>query len=227
MDGVLVVNKESGMTSHDVVDLIRRRFNLKKVGHAGTLDPMATGVLVMLIGSYTKLSGQFMSEEKEYEGSLILGASSDTDDAWGKITSSGKSTDFTDDEITAAFKNFLGESEQFPPMYSSVKVNGKKLYELARKGLTAVVQPRKISIKNIEVTKISLPEVFFKVTCSKGTYVRALCADIGKALGCSAHMGSLKRSRSGKFGIDKAVEMDQLRRMKAGDLEKVLIKIQI
>ena len=225
MDGIIVVNKESGMTSHDVVDLIRRRFNLKKVGHAGTLDPMATGVLVMLIGSYTKRSGEFMSEEKEYEGSLILGASSDTDDAWGKITASGRSTDFTKDEITAAFKNFLGESEQSPPMYSSVKVNGKKLYELARKGLTVTVQPRKISIKDIEVTKISLPEVFFKVTCSKGTYVRALCADIGKNLGCNAHMAKLTRTRSGKFTIDNAVAMDGLRRMKTADLEKVLISI--
>ena len=225
MDGVLVVNKESGMTSHDVVDIIRRRFNLKKVGHAGTLDPMATGVLVMLIGSYTKLSEQFMSEEKEYEGSLILGASSDTDDAWGKLKPSGKSIDFTNDEIIAAFKIFLGESEQCPPMYSSVKVNGQKLYELARKGLVVTVEPRKISIKDIEVTKISLPEVFFKVTCSKGTYVRALCADIGKNLGCSAHMGQLKRTRSGKFNIEKAIVMDELRRMKAIDLEKVLITI--
>ena len=218
MDGVLVVNKESGMTSHDVVDLIRRRFNLKKVGHAGTLDPMATGVLVMLIGGYTKLSGQFMSEEKEYEGSLILGASSDTDDAWGKITPSGRSIDFTDDEITAAFKSFLGESEQRPPMYSSVKVNGQKLYELARKGLTAVVQPRKISIKDIEVTKIVLPEVFFKVTCSKGTYVRSLCADIGRALGCSAHMGRLTRTRSGKFTIDEAIRVEEIRKMKTEEL---------
>ncbi len=225
MDGVLIVNKESGMTSHDVVDLIRRRFHLKKVGHAGTLDPMATGVLVMMIGSYTKLSGQFMSEEKEYEGSLILGASSDTGDAWGRITPSGRSADFTQGEIIAAFKKFLGESEQFPPMYSSVKVNGQKLYELARKGLTVTVRPRKISIKDIEVTKISLPEVFFKLTCSKGTYVRALCADIGEGLGCSAHMAQLKRTRSGKFTIDKAIEMNELRRMKAADLEKVLIYI--
>lgn len=224
MDGVLVVNKEAGMTSHDVVDLIRRRFNLKKVGHAGTLDPMATGVLVMLIGSYTKLSGQFMSEEKEYEGSLVLGASSDTDDAWGKITPSGKSADFTNDEITAAFKNFLGESEQAPPMYSSVKVKGKKLYELARKGLTVAVPPRKISIKDTEVTKISLPEVFFKVTCSKGTYVRSLCADIGRGLGCGAYMARLKRTRSGKFTIDKAVEIDALRSMNAADLANILQK---
>ena len=223
MDGVLVVNKESGMTSHDVVDLIRRRFNLKKVGHAGTLDPMATGVLVMLIGSYTKISGQFMSEEKEYEGSLVLGASSDTLDAWGKMTPSGKSTDFTNDKVIAAFKNFLGESEQFPPMYSSVKINGQKLYEFARKGLTVTVQPRKILVKNIEVTKIALPEVFFKVTCSKGTYVRALCADIGENLGCSAHMAQLNRTRSGKFTIDKAIEIDELRRMKVTDLEKALI----
>lgn len=218
MDGVLVVNKSQGMTSHDVVDIIRRRFNLKKVGHAGTLDPMATGVLVMLIGGYTKLSGQFMSEEKEYEGSLILGASSDTLDAWGKITSSGKSTYFTDDEITAAFKTFLGESEQLPPMYSSVKVNGQKLYELARKGLTVAVQPRKISIKNIEVTKISLPEVSFKITCSKGTYVRSLCADIGGYLGCSAHMTRLNRTRSGKFILVNAIKVEELRKMKIEEL---------
>ena len=222
MDGVLVVNKSQGMTSHDVVDLIRSRFRLKKVGHAGTLDPMATGVLVILIGKYTKLSGQFMSEEKEYEGSLVLGASSDTADAWGKLVASGEEMKFSDEEIRAAFTKFLGETEQLPPMYSSVKVKGRKLYELARAGLSVETVPRKIIIKEITVLKVDLPKVFFKLTCSKGTYVRQICADIGEDLGCGAYMAGLKRTRSGRFTIDNAVDIDELRRMKAPDLEKII-----
>ena len=153
MDGILVVNKPQGMTSHDVVDLIRRRFRLKKVGHAGTLDPMATGVLVVLIGSFTKLSAQFMSEEKEYKGSLILGASSDTDDAWGKITASGKSTDFTTEEITAAFKNFLGELPEAPdhPLTIMFSIGGAG----AQKEIgIAVLKNLKKKIKSGEVKMI-------------------------------------------------------------------------
>ncbi len=218
MDGILIVNKPQGMTSHDVVDLIRRRFRLKKVGHAGTLDPMATGVLVMLIGSYTKLSGQFMSEDKEYEGSLILGASSDTGDAWGKITPSGKAVNFTEDEISAVFKRFLGETDQMPPSYSAVKVNGRKLYELARKGLSVRAAPRKIIIKDIDVLKIELPKVFFRLTCSKGTYVRQICSDIGEYLGCGAYMARLNRTRSGRFTITEAIGVEELRNMKIVDL---------
>lgn len=225
MDGVLVVNKAKGMTSHDVVDLIRKRFRIKKVGHAGTLDPMATGVLVTLLGSYTKLSSQFMSEDKEYEGSLIFGGSSDTGDAWGKITDSGKSVKLADEEIKAVFSRFLGETEQLPPMYSSVKVNGKKLYELARKGLTAELTPRKITIKNLDVLKINLPEVFFKLTCSKGTYIRQLCVDIGGIVGCGAYMAGLNRTRSGRFAIDKSVSIDDIRKMMPSDLEKVIVTI--
>lgn len=225
MDGIIIVDKERGMTSHDVVDIIRRRFHLKKAGHAGTLDPIATGVLVVLIGDYTKRSNELMSEDKEYEGSLILGASSDTCDAWGKITPSGKTIDFVDDEIKAAFGKFSGEIEQVPPMYSSVRHNGKKLYELARKGLTVTVEPRKVSIKNMEVTKIALPEVFFHLTCSKGTYVRQLSADIGNMLGCGAYMSSLRRTRSGRFSIGEATGVDTIRKMKKEDLAKVLITL--
>jgi tRNA pseudouridine55 synthase len=206
------------MTSHDVVDLIRRRFRLKKVGHAGTLDPMATGVLVVLIGSYTKLSAQFMSEDKEYEGSLMLGASSDTGDAWGKISVPAKQANFTDEKIAEVFNSFVGDTEQLPPMYSSVKVNGKKLYELARKGLSVEVTPRKISIKNLDIVRISLPEVFFKLTCSKGTYVRTICADIGEELGCGAYMARLNRTRSGRFTINEAIPVEELRNMKVEDI---------
>ncbi len=225
MDGVLIVNKSQGMTSHDVVDLIRRRFRIKKAGHAGTLDPMATGVLVVLIGSYTKLSSRFMSEDKEYEGSLRLGGSSDTGDAWGKITNSGKDVKFTSDEISAVFNRFLGETEQKPPMYSSVKVNGQKLYELARKGLTTELTPRKIQVKNFDILRISLPEVFFKLTCSKGTYVRQLCSDIGDILGCGAYMAALNRTRSGRFAIGEAITVERVRSMNASDLEGSLVKI--
>ncbi|MFA5142735.1 MAG: tRNA pseudouridine(55) synthase TruB [Candidatus Omnitrophota bacterium] len=222
MDGVLIVNKPQGMTSHDVVDLIRRRFRIKKVGHAGTLDPMATGVLVILLGSYTKLSNQFMSEEKDYEGSLVLGASSDTCDAWGKVTPSGKVVDFTADEIRTAFEKYLGPTEQTPPHYSAVKVEGRKLYELARKGLKVEVPPRKIIIKSMEVLRVDLPEVSFRLTCSKGTYVRQLCDDIGKDLDCGAYMSRLVRTRSGQFTIDKSLPLEELRKMNAAGLEKIV-----
>lgn len=225
MNGIIIVDKERGMTSHDVVDIIRRRFHLKKVGHAGTLDPIATGVLVVLIGSYTKRSNELMSEDKEYEGSLILGASSDTCDAWGEITPSGESIAFSGSEVRTAFDKFSGDIEQAPPMYSSVRHNGQKLYELARKGLVVTVEPRKVSIKSIEITKIALPEVFFRLICSKGTYVRQLSADIGKALGCGAYMASLCRTRSGRFTIAGSTGVDVLRKMKKDDLEKVLITL--
>jgi tRNA pseudouridine55 synthase len=222
MDGVLVVNKAQAMTSHDVVDLVRRRFRLKKVGHAGTLDPMATGVLVLLLGKYTKLSSRFMSEEKDYAGSLTLGAFSDTGDAWGRITDPPKPVCFSGEQIRGAFDKFLGETDQVPPAYSAVKLNGRKLYELARKGVSVEVPPRKIVIKNIEVTGVALPEVSFKLTCSKGTYVRQLCVDIGEYLGCGAYMSSLVRTRSGEFVIDSAVTIDELRRMGSDELARVI-----
>lgn len=225
MDGLLVVNKPQGMTSHDVVDFIRKSFALKKVGHAGTLDPMAVGVLVILIGRYTKASGRFISDDKEYEGTLVLGATSDTGDAWGAVSYCGDTARLTEEEIKKAFKNFLGEIEQLPPMYSAVKFKGRKLYELARKGLSVNVNPRKISIKKIEVLSISLPEVSFKVTCSKGTYVRQLCADIGKALGCGAYLAKLNRTRSGRFTVEEAVTMEEIRNFKREDLEKRLYRI--
>ena len=223
MDGILIVDKQQGMTSHDVVDLIRKRFRIKKCGHAGTLDPIATGVLVILIGNSTKSSNQLMSEDKEYSGSLTLGAVSDTGDAWGKIVDSGKPVSFSETAIRDAFKKFLGELEQTPPAYSAVKVGGHKLYELARKGIPVTAKPRKINIKDIEILKIGLPKVSFRLTCSKGTYVRQLCADIGAALGCGAYMSELKRTRSGGFNIEEAVGVEELRKFTHEELEKRLL----
>ena len=223
MDGILLVNKPKGMTSHDVVDFIRKKFGLKKVGHSGTLDPMATGLLVVLVGKYTKSSRLFMADDKEYEAGMTLGATSDTLDACGKISVSGDPKNIKTDEIESAFKGFSGEISQLPPMYSAVKVQGHKLYELARKGVSVERTPRKVVIKNIEILKIKLPEILFKVACSKGTYIRQLSADIGERLGCGAYLSSLVRTRSGNFNLSDALGVDELKGFKSTDLENSLI----
>jgi tRNA pseudouridine55 synthase len=222
MDGILVVNKPKGWTSHDVVDFVRKRFGVKKAGHAGTLDPMATGVLVMLLGNFTKRSGLLMADDKEYEGTLILGAESDTGDADGKITPSGRGTDFSKETISSAFDKFTGTIEQRPPAYSAVKIKGRKLYELARKGITADPKPRHVTIKKLEIIDMALPEISFRAVCSKGTYIRQLAADIGKSLGCGAYLVSLNRTRSGKFDLGRAADMETLRNLNAAELESRL-----
>lgn len=222
MDGILIVDKPQHFTSHDIVNLIRRRFNLKKVGHAGTLDPMATGVLVLLIGGCTKLSGSFMSDDKEYEATLVLGAVSDTGDAEGKIKETGNNVNFSRDEVESAFNKFSGPIEQIPPMYSAVKLKGIKLYQLARKGIEVERKPRKILIKKLEITKYLPPEISFRLTCSKGTYVRQLAADIGDVLGCGAYLSRLKRVRSGRFELNDSLSLDELERYTLQDLEKRL-----
>ena len=211
MDGILIVDKPQGMTSHDVVDFIRKKFGLKKVGHAGTLDPMATGVLVMLLGKCTKSSNSFLNDDKEYEATMTLGATSDTLDAWGKIEPHSGYGEIRGKDIKDTFAKFLGPIEQTPPSYSAVKFKGKKLYELARKGITVKVEPRRVIIKSLEISKIDKNEISFKVTCSKGTYVRQLSSDIGSALGCGAYLSKLCRTRSGNFRIDEAVKIEELK----------------
>ena len=221
MDGILIVDKPQGCTSHDVVDFIRKKFGFKKVGHAGTLDPMATGLLVILIGKYTKASNTFLNEDKEYDATLVLGATSDTGDAWGNITPSkpipspGPGIGIIED----VFGRFLGPIEQAVPFYSAVKFKGKKLYELARIGINVKVEPRKVVIKKLEISKIDMPEISFTVTCSKGTYIRQLSADIGSALGCGAYLSRLRRARSGDFTIGEALSVEEL---KLFDSERLL-----
>jgi len=223
MDGILIVDKPQGMTSHDVVDFMRKTFRIKKIGHAGTLDPMATGVLVMLVGSFTRQSQSYMSDEKEYEGAIVLGATSDTGDAWGKIEKTSGSFDYTAEEIDKVFKKFLGEIEQLPPMYSAVKYKGRKLYELARKGMDIERSPRKIVIKKLDILKTDLPEIEFRLTCSKGTYVRQLAVDIGRMLGCGAYLSGLRRTRSGRFTIENAMTMEKLKMISVSNVEKCLL----
>lgn len=234
MDGILIVDKPQGMTSHDVIDLIRNKFGIKKAGHAGTLDPMATGVLVVLIGKYTKSSNSFLGADKEYDATLTLGATSDTGDAWGKITpskpippdviKSGISTPGVENSIIKdVFNKFLGEIEQIPPAYSAVKFKGRKLYEFARKGIEVKLEPRKVLIKELKITGINMPEVSFMVTCSKGTYIRQLSSDIGSALGCGAYLSRLRRTRSGNFVIKDAITVEELKKLDTSEIGKLCL----
>lgn len=210
MDGILVVNKPSGITSHDVVDFIRRKFNIKRVGHAGTLDPLATGVLVMLLGKATKLSNTFLNDDKEYIAKLYFGKSTDTQDSQGKVLEEKNIAPIDIENIKKTLENFKGEIEQIPPMVSAIKHKGKKLYELARAGKTVDREPRKIKISEIEILDFKFPELTFKVKCSKGTYVRTLCEDIGRSLGAPSHMSGLVRSASGDFLLENSKNMEDV-----------------
>ena len=210
MDGILVVNKPAGITSHDVVNFIRRRFNIKRVGHAGTLDPMATGVLVMLLGKATKLSNTFTGDDKEYIAKVFFGKSTDTQDAHGRVIEEKKLDTLDIEDIKKALDNFKGEIEQIPPMVSAIKHKGKKLYQLARSGKTVEREPRKIKISGIEILDFKFPEMGFRVKCSKGTYVRTLCEDIGKSLGVPSHMSSLIRIASGDFLLGDAKDLNNI-----------------
>lgn len=223
MDGILIVNKPSGMTSHDVVDLIRRIFHVRKVGHAGTLDPMARGVLVMLLGTFTKESARLSSVEKEYVATMVLGAVSDTGDGDGRVVESPGPVRVSRDEVETAAREFTGEILQVPPMYSAVKVKGVKMYELARRGIEVERAPRKIVIRSLDILECEIPRVTLKVVCSKGTYIRQLCADIGSRLGCGAYCGSLTRTRCGDHALEECVSLDALKGIPRSALERLLI----
>ena len=225
VSGVLVVDKPRDMTSHDVVDIVRRLFNTRRVGHAGTLDPIATGVLVVLVGSATKSSAMLTNDEKEYSARLTLGKTTDTGDAYGKTVKASGLNGLDRKTVEDAVLSFRGEIEQTPPMFSAVKYKGRSLYKLARKGVTVDRQSRRVVIKDITIEDISLPQVDFKVVCSKGTYIRQLCADIGEKLGCGGHMSALRRSRSGDFHISRAVTLDRLRASSPRDLAYMLLNV--
>lgn len=209
-EGIILVNKPKGMTSHDVVDVVRRKFGIKRVGHAGTLDPLAEGLLVILVGRATKLFAKFVNFDKEYLGVLKFGESTATGDAEGEIIKKTEFSHLSEDEIKSAFAKFEGEIEQIPPMVSALRVGGKRLYNLARKGITVERQPRKIKIHSLEIVKIDLPYVEFYMRCSKGTYVRKLAEDVGEALNCGSHMVKIKRLSIGPFKLEAAVNLDDV-----------------
>ncbi len=223
--GVLLIDKAEDMTSHDVVAIARRALNTKKIGHCGTLDPMATGLLMLVIGRATKIQDLLMSEDKQYVGTLTLGATTSTQDRQGEVLQTKPVGNYSEAEIRGAFDAFTGAFEQIPPMVSAIKKDGVPLYKLARKGIEIEREPRKVHITSYEVTRVELPEVDFIVNCSKGFYVRTYAHDIGDKLGCGAHLSALRRTRSGKFTLDHVVTVADLKTAPREDLFKALISL--
>lgn len=208
MNGLLIINKPKGMTSHDVVNIVRKTLHTKKVGHAGTLDPDATGVLVVCVNKATKALQFLTAEHKQYIATLSLGKATDTYDASGTVLEEKPFTGYAD--LEDVLQSFIGESMQKPPMYSAIKIHGKKLYEYARAGEHIDVPARPIAIQDIQLLKEENNEITFQVDCSKGTYIRSLCVDIAKKLGYPGHMKDLIRTRSGNFTIDQAITLEDL-----------------
>lgn len=223
--GVLLIDKAEDMTSHDVVAIARRALNTKKIGHCGTLDPMATGLLMLVIGRATKIQDLLMSEDKEYVGTLTLGSTTSTQDRQGEVLVSKPVPELSRQQIEDAFGNFMGDFEQIPPMVSAIKKDGVPLYKLARQGIEIVREPRKVYITKYDVTRVELPEVDFTVNCSKGFYVRTYAHDIGDKLGCGGHLSALRRTRSGKFTLDRAVKVADLKTTPREDLLKAMISL--
>ena len=225
VSGVLVVDKPIGLTSHDVVQIIRRGTGIRRAGHTGTLDPRASGVLVVLVGPAVRLSEYVSASDKRYQATIRLGSSTDTYDADGVVTKSIVSVDsITEEQFTEALEQFIGEIEQVPPPYSAVKIKGKKAYEMAREGEEVDLSPRKINVYSLEVLEWAPPEVVIDVYCSSGTYVRSLANDLGNALGCGAHLVGLRRTKSGRFTLRDAVPLRRLQEgFDAGDWYRHLI----
>ncbi len=221
-DGVLLVDKAEGMTSHDVVALVRRKLEIKKVGHCGTLDPIATGLLLLTIGRGTKVQDLLMSEDKEYVGRLVLGVITDTQDRQGQIVEQRPVPPLDENQIHAAFEKFRGDFYQLPPMVSAKKHGGVPLYKLARQGKVVEREPRLVHVYRYSVDRIAPPEIDFDLLCSKGFYVRTYVHDIGETLGCGAHLDSLRRTKSGRFDVANAITVD---RIKTAPCEEVIERI--
>lgn len=224
VSGVLVVDKPVGLTSHDVVQVIRRGTNIHRAGHTGTLDPRASGVLVVLIGPAVRLSEYVSASDKRYQATIHLGSTTDTFDAEGRITSSRPVEHITELQFEEALKQFIGEIQQVPPPYSAIKVQGRKAYEMAREGEEIELQPRTIQVYSLELLEWNPPEAVIDVFCSSGTYVRSLANDLGAALGCGAHLVGLRRTKSGRFTLRDAVPLRRLQEsFHVGDWYKFLI----
>ncbi len=209
-DGVLLVDKADGMTSHDVVAIVRRKLDIKKVGHCGTLDPLATGLLILTIGRGTKIQDLLMSEDKVYAGTLTLGRSTSTQDRQGEVVETRPVPELNEEQIRAAFEKFRGDFHQLPPMVSAKKQGGVPLYKLAREGKTVEREPRLVHVYAYSIDKIALPDIDFTVHSSKGFYVRTYAHDIGEVLGCGAHLKNLRRTKSGRFDVDLAISVSDI-----------------
>ena len=223
MEGILLVDKPRHHTSHDVVARLRGKLKMKRIGHAGTLDPMATGLLIILIGKATRVSQYLISLDKEYEGTVELGKVTDTQDADGEVMETRPVPPLTESQVKAAIQGFLGDQYQTPPMYSAIKIDGVPLYKSARKGEDVEREPRFIRVMSWELTRFALPQFDFRLRCTKGTYVRTLAHDLGQKLGCGAHLAALRRTATDKFNVSQALTLDQIQAMTLPEIEKRLI----
>jgi tRNA pseudouridine55 synthase len=223
LDGAILIDKPSGPTSHDVVDAIRRQFNIKKVGHCGSLDPNATGLLIIVLGRGTKLSEKLMSDDKVYEGTIKFGESTNSYDADGELTASLPVPPLTLDELNEAAVQFIGDQMQTPPMVSAVKKGGVPLYKLARKGIEVEREPRLIHIYNFRFTSYQEPQGQFRLACTKGTYVRSVAHELGQKIGCGAHLATLRRVTSGKFDAAQSTPLDAVLKLSPKELEQRVI----
>jgi tRNA pseudouridine55 synthase len=223
LDGALLIDKPAGPTSHDVVDAIRRRFRIKKVGHCGTLDPNATGLLIIVLGRGTKLSEKLMSSDKAYEGALKFGETTNSYDADGDLVASLPVPPLTLEQLNQAAAGFVGDQMQTPPMVSAVKIAGVPLYKLARKGIEVQREPRLVHIYSFRFTAYQEPLGHFRIACTKGTYVRSLGHELGQKFGCGAHLAELRRVSSGTFDVAGAAPLDEVLKLTADELEKRVI----
>lgn len=222
-DGAVLIDKPVGPTSHDVVDAIRRKFGIKKVGHCGTLDPNATGLLIIVLGKGTKLSEKLMGGDKVYEGTIKFGETTASYDADGELVASLPVPPMSLDELNEAAAKFQGDQMQMPPMVSAIKVGGVPLYKMARKGIEIERKPRLIRIYTFRFSKYEEPIGHFRVACTKGTYVRSIAHDIGQQLGCGAHLETLRRLNSGTFDVANALPLDAVLKLSSAELEKRII----
>lgn len=224
MHGLVLINKPKGYTSHDVVNVLRKKLNTKKVGHTGTLDPNATGVLPILVGTATKISKYLVEHEKTYVATIKLGKKTETGDSEGKVIEEDSNIkEFDKKEVESVIKSFLGKQSQIPPMYSAIKVDGKKLYEYAREGKTVEVKPREIEILDINLIEFNNNEIEFVVRCSKGTYIRVLCEDIAEKLGTIGYMKELQRTSVNEFNIQNSISLDELENV---NIEEKIVSIE-
>jgi tRNA pseudouridine55 synthase len=225
-EGILLVDKPAGITSHDIVDRLRRKLKMKKIGHAGTLDPLATGLMIMLIGKATKVSQFLISLDKSYEGEFLLGVETDSQDADGQVVQEKPvSPEINEERVKEEMKSFLGDQYQTPPMFSAKKIDGVPLYKMARKGKTVEREPRFIRINELSLKNWDSPRGEFSMACSKGTYVRTVLHDLGQRLECGAHLTSLRRTQIDQFEIEGARSLEELETIPLGEFQSLLIPI--
>ncbi len=226
MEGILVVDKPRGITSHDMVSRLRRKLGMKRIGHAGTLDPMATGLLLLLVGRATKASQFLISLDKEYEGTIRLGQTTNTQDAEGEVMMESPVPELDEEAVREHMASFLGDQYQTPPMHSAIKQGGVPLYKMARKGREVVREPRFIRVSRFELVRLALPEVEFQVAASKGFYVRTLAHDFGARVGCGGHLSALRRFRVGDFTLGAALPLEEIESLSSTEIGRRLLSVR-